>query len=73
MKIEQVIWIFVGAFGILCGIGLILVKIDKAALEKSTHSNPGLALFRFPLYRWTAAIICILVGLFSLSLAFGWL
>jgi hypothetical protein len=73
VDLEQVVWLFMGAFGLLAGVGLALVKIDRAELKEKFHSHPGLALFRFLAYRWGTAVVCFVFGLFSLFLGLGWL
>lgn len=73
MDPEQLIWLFMGAFGLLAGVGLALVKIDRTELKEKSQSNPGLALFRFPAYRWGAAVVCFVFGLFSLFVGLGWI
>jgi hypothetical protein len=62
-----------GAFGLFVSVGLAVVRINRAELKEKSHSHPGLALFRFPAYRWGAAVICFVLGLFSLFLGLGWL
>jgi hypothetical protein len=73
VEAEQVIFILLGIMAFLCGVGLSLVKIDKEELKSYIHTMPGLALFRFPAYRWFGVIFCIVISLLFLSLGFGWL
>ncbi len=72
MESEQAIWIVLGAFAILCGVGLAVAKLDKRELEESVHSNPGLALYRFSWYRWGAVLVCIGGGIIVLVEGLGW-
>ena len=73
MESENVIWLFLGGLFLLCAIGLSLVKIDREQLKTSTHTNPGMALFRFGAYRWGAVTVLGVIGLVLLSIGFGWL
>jgi hypothetical protein len=66
--LDQVIFIVIGALFLFAGIGLAFVKIDKQALEKKSHSNPGLALYQYPAYRWTVVLVSIIAGATILAL-----
>jgi len=50
-----------GSGAILCGIGLALAHVDKKKVAGS--SNPMLALFRFPAWRYGMAVILVAGGL----------
>ena len=73
MESEQIIFKLLGVFALLCGVGLSFVTIDKTELNYKIHTMPGMALFRFPAYRWGAVLMCTLIGVFFLFLGFGWL
>ena len=73
MELEQMIFILFGVAALLCSVALSFVTIDKEELRGKTHTMPGMALFRFPAYRWGAVIMCAVIGIFSFSLGFGWL
>jgi len=51
-----------GIIGVVIGIGLTLAKIDSDELRKKSHTNPGLALYRFASYRWAVVVILIVFG-----------
>jgi len=71
MESYSPIWLILGAFGIFCALGLAFVKIEKETLAKMSHSNPAMALSRFPLYRWSAVIVCLLFGVFFVAAGLG--
>ncbi len=73
MEPEQIIFIAFGIAALLCGVGLSLVKINKEELSGKIHTMPGMSLFRFPAYRWGAVAIFGVLGIFSISLGYGWL
>lgn len=73
MESDSIIWLFLGGFFLLCAIGLSLVRIDRGKLRASSHTNPGMALFRFGAYRWGAVMVLSVIGLVLLSIGFGWL
>ena len=59
-----------GVFALLAlvaGIGLLFVRVNAEQLQRSSHSMPGFALFRFRAYRYAAAIVCF--GLAALGVA----
>ncbi len=45
------------------GVALLFVRIDRAKLESRMRSNPGLALFRFPVWRFGVALLVIAAGI----------
>jgi hypothetical protein len=72
MREIELAWfsIVVGVVLILVAIGLALAKIDPNELRKKSHSNPGVALYRFTAYRWAMVIILFALGL--VTLGFSW-
>jgi len=48
MEIENLISIIVGIGSLLIGLGIMLATIDREALQDKVHTNPLLALYRFP-------------------------
>ena len=64
MSESEQAWISIlfGVIGVLIGIGLALAKIDPDELRKKSHTNPGLALYRFASYRWAAVVIVFVFG-----------
>jgi hypothetical protein len=73
MESEQVIFILLGIFALLFSIVLSFIKIDKNELTDKIHTMPGIALFRFPAYRWGTVIMGVILGILCISLGFGWL
>ena len=71
MKDTTSVWLFFGISEVLCALGLAFVKIDKAALNEMRHSNPGLALFRFAVWRWLLISITFLSGVFFIAAGIG--
>lgn len=63
MHTEHIISLIIGFLMILFGIALALVEVDRDKLSTKSRSNPGLALFRFPAYRYFAAVVLICVGI----------
>ncbi len=66
MEADMTTWLVLGGMFVLAALGLSLVKVDKDSLESLSHKNPGMALFRFPLYRWSIVLILASAGLVSL-------
>jgi hypothetical protein len=50
---------------ILAGVGLVFVRIDEDQLREKTHSNPGLALYRFRVFRYGAAVVLFVIAAIS--------
>jgi hypothetical protein len=71
MKDITPLWLFFGILEVLCALGLAFVKIDKAALSEMSHSNPGLALFRFTAWWWFLVSITFLSGVFFIAAGIG--
>lgn len=46
----------------LLGVGLLLAKVDRDLLQAKAHTNPGLALFRFPTFRYAVVIGCFIMA-----------
>lgn len=65
------VWLLLGAFALICGIGLALVKVDKVSLVQCRHSNPGMALLRFRIWRWFIVSISCLIGMFFIGAGLG--
>ena len=51
-------WFLVAAFGMV-GIALLFVSVDREQLTQRAHTNPGLALYRFRLFRYGVSIALI--------------
>jgi hypothetical protein len=47
---------------LVAGVGLLLVRINPEHLAGSSHSMPGLALFRFRAFRYGAAFACLVAA-----------
>ncbi len=73
MATEQLTFILFSLVWFLIGIGLIFVKIDADNLKSKSHAMPGLALFRFSLFRWGAVLVCIIGSTIFLLLGLRWL
>jgi ABC-type Co2+ transport system permease subunit len=71
METEQTITFVMGCLFMLVGVLLSLVKVDRERLLKSTHSNPGLALFRFPAYRWGMVAVLFVGGTVLILIGLG--
>lgn len=72
MSESEQAWISIlfGVIGVLIGIGLALAKIDPDELRKKSHTNPGLALYRFTSYRWAVVVILFVFG--AIMVVSGW-
>jgi len=51
-------WVFI-VLAVGAGLGLVFVRVDKEKLRASVHSFPGFSLYRFPAFRYGAAIVCL--------------
>jgi hypothetical protein len=54
--------VVIGILVSLCGFGLAFAKTDTEALRKKSHSNPGLALYRFQSWRYGVAVVAVVSG-----------
>jgi hypothetical protein len=62
MDIEHLVrWLLV-SLGLLTGVGLLLVRIDPDRLREKAHTNPGLALYRFRLFRYGVAAAAFIIA-----------
>jgi len=73
MNESQMLCLIFGPVSVLLGIAIIFVKVDRSKLANKVHSAPGLALFRFPAWRWGVALVCISTGFLLLLSGIGWL
>ena len=71
--VDMLVSYIIGGVAILCGVTLFFVKIDKEDLRSKSHTNPGMALFRFPLWRYGQAVVCILFGILWIAVAENWI
>jgi uncharacterized membrane protein len=62
MESNQTINFVLGGLFLLVGGLLAFAKVDTANLAARSHTNPGLALFRFPLSRWGAVVVLVALG-----------
>ena len=62
METDRVLgWAMLFLFA-LVGVGLLLATIDRDSLKEKVHINPGLALFRFPTFRYAVVIACFIMA-----------
>lgn len=71
METEKTITLVMGCLSLLIGVLLSFVKIDRERLIKGVHSNPGLALFRFPAYRWGMVAVLLVFGVVLVLVGLG--
>ena len=72
MPSQSIVLLPFALLAIVAGIGLLLVRVDAAELNGSTHSMPGMALFRFRVFRYGAALACLVSALVAIASFFGW-
>ena len=65
--------IVIGVLVSLSGLGLAFAKTDTKALRKKSHSNPGLALYRFPVWRYGIAVLAVVSGAIIIAKSIGWI
>ena len=68
MEVHLVPLVF-GVVGFLAGIGLLLVRVDPEQLARASRRMPGVALFRFPVFRYGAAYLCLAFGAVGIAAA----
>jgi hypothetical protein len=71
MEESQVIGIFVAGFGLLCGFGLLIVKVDKKDTDRASIITPWASFYRFHWFRLVISLLCFTLSLLSLGWAFG--
>ena len=71
MSDEAFLWTMLGGLALIYGIGLAFVHVDNEELRKKAHTNPGLAIYRFPAYRWSVVLLCIVAGIGLLGVGLG--
>jgi len=65
MDIRQLgAWLLI-ALAVLVGVAFFFVRIDREAIRERVHSSPGMALYRFPVFRYGAATICFVLALLA--------
>ena len=52
---------------LVAGVGLFFARVDPEQLRSSAHPMPGLALFRFRVYRYGVAAACLLTAAFCIA------
>ncbi len=62
MEASNLLTLLFAFFALAVGIGLFFVRVDPEQLRSSAHSMPGLALFRFRVYRYAVAAACLLAA-----------
>ena len=74
MSIGDIAIIIIGLTSLIIGIKIFLAETEDEKLQrKNIDIVPGMALFRFALYRWLMSVIFLVIGLFCLAFAFGFL
>ena len=63
LKLNIEVEIIMGVLAVLVGLGLAFAQVNASELRKKTHTNPGMALFRFRLWRFGMAIVSFVAGL----------
>lgn len=71
MEESLVIGILLAGFGLLCGVGLLFVKVDKKDLDQASMITPWAKLYRFRWFRLVITFLCFILSLLSLGWAFG--
>ena len=71
MEIEQTIMVIMGCLFLLVAGLLAFVKVDRKQLVEYVHSFPGLALFRFPAFRWGTVVVFLIIGLVCVLIGLG--
>jgi len=54
-------WAFI-VLAVGAGLGLVFVRVEREKLRESAHSFPGFSLYRFPAFRYGAAIACLVLA-----------
>lgn len=62
MQERDYIPLIFSVLALLAGVGVLLARIDPDQLRGWSRTMPGLALFRFRVYRYTAAAVCIVMA-----------
>ena len=62
MQPQSVVLLVFVTLALVAGVGLLFVRVDPDQLQRSSHTVPGLALFRFPIYRYAAAVACFVLA-----------
>ena len=68
MESDQTINFVLGGLFLLVGGFLAFAKVDTAKLAEKSRTHPGLALFRFPMFRWSAVAILVAFGVVLIGL-----
>ena len=71
MESDQTINLVLGGVFLLVGALLAFAKVDRANLAHRSHTNPGLALFRFPVFRWGAVTVLVVFGVVLVLIGMG--
>lgn len=71
MESDQTINLLLGGLFLLIGGLLAFVKVDAAELVERSHTSPGLALFRFPVFRWGAVAVLLGFGVVLVLIGLG--
>jgi hypothetical protein len=58
MQTNGLVPVVFALLALVAGVGLLFVRVNPEQLQRSSHSMPGFALFRFRAYRYAAAIFC---------------
>jgi hypothetical protein len=65
MQTANIVPLLFALLALVAGVGLLFVRVDPGQLHASSHSMPGLALFRFRAYRYSAAVACLVLAALS--------
>ena len=57
METRQLLNWLISLLFVLVGVALIFVRVDRDELRAKAHSSPGLALYRFRVFRYGVAIV----------------
>lgn len=63
MNTENSIGPILAVLFVLVGVAMLFVRVDRKQLREKIHTNPALALYRFPVFRYgTAAALFVLAA-----------
>ena len=71
METDQTIDLVLGGLFLLVGVLLAFANVNRASLAERSHTNPGLALFRFPVFRWGTVAVLVVFGVVLVLIGMG--
>ncbi len=68
MQLDTVIGIVFIVLGLVSGIGLLFVKVDRDSVDSASKINPIARLYKYGAFRYFIVVICLTLAIYGIYL-----